>query len=118
MCKLVAGHAVSHGAMSEPASPCWQCSLFHSIVALFRATSLPPVMFATSALRPPWMLPGVLLMHPRTCAQTIANLREALKKSKRMCAIMLDTKGPEIRTGLLKDGKDVELVEGQVCDFG
>jgi len=46
-------------------------------------------------------------------AQTIANLREALKKSKRMCAIMLDTKGPEIRTGLLKDGKDVELVEGQ-----
>jgi len=46
-------------------------------------------------------------------AQTIANLREALKKSKRMCAIMLDTKGPEIRTGLLKDGKDVELLEGQ-----
>jgi len=46
-------------------------------------------------------------------AQTIANIREALKKSKRMCAIMLDTKGPEIRTGLLKDGKDVELVEGQ-----
>lgn len=47
--------------------------------------------------------------------QTIANIREALKKSKRMCAIMLDTKGPEIRTGLLKDGKDVELKEGQVC---
>jgi len=46
-------------------------------------------------------------------AQTIANIREALKKSKRMCAIMLDTKGPEIRTGLLKDGKDVEIVEGQ-----
>jgi len=46
-------------------------------------------------------------------AQTIANIREALKKSKRMCAIMLDTKGPEIRTGMLKDGKDVELKEGQ-----
>ena len=46
-------------------------------------------------------------------AQTIANIREALKKSKRMCAIMLDTKGPEIRTGLLKDGQDVELKEGE-----
>jgi hypothetical protein len=32
-------------------------------------------------------------------AQTIANMREALKQSKRMCALALDTKGPEIRTG-------------------
>merc|ERR1719183_920004 len=46
-------------------------------------------------------------------AQTIANVRESLKKSKRMCAIMLDTKGPEIRTGMLKGGADVELVSGQ-----
>ena len=41
-------------------------------------------------------------------------------KSKRLCAIMLDTKGPEIRTGKLKDGKEVTLKQGQeftlVCD--
>ena len=28
-------------------------------------------------------------------------------------AAVLDTKGPEIRTGLLKDGKKVTLTEGQ-----
>jgi len=46
-------------------------------------------------------------------AQTIANIREYLANSKRMCAILLDTKGPEIRTGKLKDGADVDLVAGQ-----
>jgi len=46
-------------------------------------------------------------------AQTIANIRESLKKSKRMCAIMLDTKGPEIRTGMIKDGKEIMLEIGQ-----
>jgi len=45
--------------------------------------------------------------------QTIANLREYLTKSKRMCAIMLDTKGPEIRSGMLKDGQDINLEAGQ-----
>lgn len=38
-------------------------------------------------------------------AQRIQNIREAVKLTNRTVAIMLDTKGPEIRTGLLKEGK-------------
>ena len=34
-----------------------------------------------------------------------------------MCAFLLDTKGPEIRTGKLKDGKDINLVAGQDLDL-
>jgi len=44
-------------------------------------------------------------------AQTIANVREAMGMNK-ACAIMLDTKGPEIRSGKLVDGKDVQLEAG------
>jgi pyruvate kinase len=46
-------------------------------------------------------------------ASVISNLRKYLIASRRMCAIMLDTKGPEIRTGKLKDGKEVVLHTGQ-----
>lgn len=42
----------------------------------------------------------------------IANLRQYLAISKRMCALMLDTKGPEIRTGKLEGGKEVTLADG------
>ncbi|KHN78310.1 Pyruvate kinase PKM [Toxocara canis] len=44
-------------------------------------------------------------------AETIANLREALRslKGKRTIAIALDTKGPEIRTGVLAGGATAEV---------
>lgn len=50
----------------------------------------------------------------KTHGQTVDNLREALKqRPNKTCAIMLDTKGPEIRTGMLRDSKPVDLVAGQ-----
>ena len=46
--------------------------------------------------------------------QTLENLREALKqRPDKQCAFLLDTKGPEIRTGFLQDGKSIELTAGQ-----
>lgn len=38
---------------------------------------------------------------------------QAMKNTRIMCAVMLDTKGPEIRTGFLKDAKPVQLTAGQ-----
>lgn len=45
--------------------------------------------------------------------QVVNNIREAVATTGRHCAIMLDTKGPEIRTGLFKDGKSVQIKQGQ-----
>ncbi len=46
-------------------------------------------------------------------ATRIERLKRVRQKADSPCAIMLDTMGPEIRTGLLEDGQPVELIEGQ-----
>lgn len=45
--------------------------------------------------------------------ETLNNLRTACRQTGIMCAVMLDTKGPEIRTGFLENEKPVQLVQGQ-----
>ncbi|KAG8485705.1 hypothetical protein CXB51_019026 [Gossypium anomalum] len=44
--------------------------------------------------------------------ETLDNLRSAMVNTGVLCAVMLDTKGPEIRTGFLKEEK-VQLKQGQ-----
>jgi len=41
--------------------------------------------------------------------ETLDMLRAASEASKIPCAVLLDTKGPEIRTGMLEDGKPIML---------
>ncbi|KAM0001722.1 putative pyruvate kinase [Helianthus debilis subsp. tardiflorus] len=44
--------------------------------------------------------------------ETLNNLRIAMQNTQILCAVMLDTKGPEIRTGFLKNEKPIQLKEG------
>ena len=46
-------------------------------------------------------------------AERIALVRQVSEQLSIPVALMLDTKGPEIRTGLLKDGKKVSLEQGK-----
>eukprot|EP00004_Rigifila_ramosa_P004599 TRINITY_DN15084_c0_g1_i1.p1 TRINITY_DN15084_c0_g1~~TRINITY_DN15084_c0_g1_i1.p1 ORF type:complete len:506 (-),score=129.79 TRINITY_DN15084_c0_g1_i1:37-1401(-) len=50
-------------------------------------------------------------------AGVITNLRSHCAKAHKICGIMLDTKGPEIRTGKLPNDQPVELEEGQMFTF-
>jgi pyruvate kinase len=48
----------------------------------------------------------------------LQNLKEALKQRPQLtCAVMLDTKGPEVRTGKLENGKNIELVKDQILEI-
>lgn len=45
--------------------------------------------------------------------EALANLREACRATSINCAVLLDTKGPEIRTGFLENGESVNFDVGQ-----
>lgn len=47
--------------------------------------------------------------------KNIERVRELSRELSIPVAILLDTKGPEVRTGLLKDGEKVQLETGKTC---
>ena len=59
-----------------------------------------------------------VLIWLQTHNQSISNLRDALKqRPDKSVAVMLDTKGPEIRTGALVDAMPVDIVAGQTLQI-
>ncbi|MDR2445444.1 MAG: pyruvate kinase [Spirochaetaceae bacterium] len=49
-------------------------------------------------------------------AESIAKVRKAAELEKATIALLMDTKGPEIRTGLVKDGGSIILEAGETVD--
>ena len=50
----------------------------------------------------------------KTHGKTVDNLKEAFRQRRNTpVSILLDTKGPEIRTGFLENGGPVNLVAGE-----
>eukprot|EP00898_Chlorokybus_atmophyticus_P007857 jgi/Chlat1/8072/Chrsp75S07544 len=45
-------------------------------------------------------------------SETLENLRQACELTGQLCGVLLDTKGPEIRTGMLKGGGPATYTEG------
>ena len=49
--------------------------------------------------------------------ETLENLRTASENTGKICAVLLDTKGPEIRTGALVDGEAIQLKRGSSLEL-
>lgn len=50
--------------------------------------------------------------------ETVHNLREALKQRPKLtCGLLLDTKGPEIRTGVIENKDGVQLKKNQILEL-
>jgi hypothetical protein len=63
----------------------------------------------------PRLLEGSLhaLPSPRHPAQVLDRVRKVAAAKGKHLAMMLDTKGPEIRTAMLRGGKDIQIIKGQ-----
>jgi len=50
--------------------------------------------------------------------EVLGRLREAMKNKKKPVGVLLDTKGPEIRTGFFPDGvKSIKLDAGSIVEL-